>query len=214
MTTTATPHISLPVIPNGIGRPKFIAKELHRYFPFKKLSSCQETTAHLYGFKDWHALEVAINSSSPRGPFDEEVVGMPTLNDENNHLDKRLKQQIEIICNELKLNTESNFGDTPFGIHDLRQLQQDSADMYFFLLAREIVTSTPPTSKREYRPTKAFDLFCEFNCQQIEKLPLQISKWWKTNVPYQPEVGEALEKFKIDPMNKITILVFAQYWGH
>ncbi|MBZ0106581.1 MAG: hypothetical protein K8H84_13265 [Sulfuricella denitrificans] len=56
----------------GLARPKKVAQHLSALFPTNKLSSSQEWTAKLYGYRDWHEMaEITKNGGHPPSKLDE-----------------------------------------------------------------------------------------------------------------------------------------------
>jgi hypothetical protein len=56
----------------GLARPKQVAQHLSAMFPANKLSTSQEWTAKLYGYRDWHEMaEVTKSGGNPPSKLDE-----------------------------------------------------------------------------------------------------------------------------------------------
>ncbi len=56
----------------GLARPKKVAQHLSALFPANKLSTSQELTAKLYGYRDWHEMaEITKNGGTPPSKLDE-----------------------------------------------------------------------------------------------------------------------------------------------
>ncbi len=56
----------------GLARPKQVAQHLSALFPANKLSTSQEWTAKLYGYRDWHEMaEVTKSGKNPPSKLDE-----------------------------------------------------------------------------------------------------------------------------------------------
>lgn len=217
-------HIS-PVIPRNIARAKRIAKQLQAFYPSCQLSTCQATTAHLFGFKDWHALEEVCKSTGAkaRGPFDAQL-------DEEAFI-QRKTAQAHILCKELS-------GVDPLASHmrpadplskstvtkaellmvfaeRMGQTQErlDSAGARWSVtFAENIVDEIDPTGEDAPPTIEYIDLMSN-GAEYLQSLPALLGQWWSVNIPHQPEVGAALTAFKLDPHRGTSLLLFGRYWG-
>ncbi len=195
-----------PVIPRNITRAKRIAKQLHGFYPRQQLSACQATTSHVFGFKDWHALEEACKSADRKvcGPFDEEL-------DEADLVD-RLTNQFLIICKELGgVDPEADHRAPERGERDER-LEKAGA-RWSVLFARTVLLEVFPTARDAPESDEYIDFLTEHDADELERLPGLLGQWWAVNVPHQPEVGAALIAFKLNPHKKTSLLLFGFYWG-
>lgn len=81
----------------GLARPKQVAQHLSAMFPANKLSTSQEWTAKLYGYRDWHEMaEVTKNGGNPPSKLDEYL----SVEEQT----ARKIEQEEKICKILKLS--------------------------------------------------------------------------------------------------------------
>jgi hypothetical protein len=56
----------------GLSRPKKVAQHLSAMFPTNKLSTSQELTAKLYGYRNWHEMaEITKNGGNTPSQLDE-----------------------------------------------------------------------------------------------------------------------------------------------
>lgn len=217
-------HIS-PVIPRNITRAKRIAKQLQAFYPSCQLSTCQATTAHLFGFKDWHALEKVCKSTGGKafGPFDAQL-------DEEAVMQRRTAQ-VHILCKELggvdPLASHSRPADPP----SKSTLTEAELQMYFaarkaqtqqrldsagarwnVVFASNVVDEIGPTEE-EAPPAVEYIDFMSNGAEYLQSLPALLGQWWSVNIPHQPEVGAALTAFKLDPHRGTSLLLFGHYWG-
>ena len=83
----------------GLTRPKQVAQHLSALFPATKLSTCQEWTAKLYGYRDWHEMaEITKSGKNPPSKLDEYL----TVEEQTT---RRIEQE-EKIYQVLKLSKE------------------------------------------------------------------------------------------------------------
>jgi hypothetical protein len=199
--------VTIPTIPDGISNPKRLAKALHGYFPMKKLSDCQATVAHLFGHKDWHALEVASQANAASGPFNFDLT--------NELAHTRYLQQHQIIAKELanlsvekeQIKIPSHRGGQP------EERMKNASERWAWQYSREVLVELAPTRKSSPPPPQSYDIFSAYSINELEKLPAQLGAWWKKKIPYQPEVGVAIETFKLNPHSRTSLLNFSHYWG-
>lgn len=215
-----------PVFPRSISRAKSVAKHLSAAYPNRKLSICQATTAHLFGFKDWHALEEACKSKPPTtvGPFDGDIP--------SDDLQLRRYEQASIVCLELsnvdidadhsrpaKQETKSSMTEeellTMFADRALQmepRLEKANA-RWSRLYALNVVDEICPTTKDVPKALDFSNLFATFKSDEVKSLPALLGRWWSVNIPHQKEVGDALKSFQLDPHSFSSLLRFGHYWG-
>lgn len=211
-------------VPLNIDRAKRIAKRLCTYFPRQQLATCQSTTAHLLGHKDWHALEEAIKSNAAPGPFNEDL--------DFDTLERRLKAQHRLLCRELGL-IDPDSDDRPpeppaskptmteqeLAAHFMasraqsEQRLEKSHARWTKLYASEVLYLVAPTDKNHPSPGPYVDLLGICTPEQIGALPAQLGQWWDINIAHQPVVGQALKKFSLDANSRASLLQFGHYWG-
>lgn len=208
-----------PVVPTGIARAKRIAKQLKEIYPQHTLSVCQAVTAHLFGFKDWHAVEQAVKQNSPPGIFDSDLT--------EEEFKARLKEQRSILCLDLagvdpaksyeapKATTEAALEQAVFGAmagHGALRLE-NAAARYHIRIATEAIAEISPTT-RDLMPRDEYEDFsCIWSSAKLARLPAYLGQWWSVNIPHQPEVGEALRTYHLDPNRPISLIKFGGYWG-
>lgn len=211
-----------PVVPSSIERPKRIAKQLHRLYPLQKLSTCQAVTAHLFGHADWFALDNAVKHSFPSSPDDRAL-------DEAALVQRRLAQ-VAIVCNELggtdfeaehaaprwePREASANLADLmpPPGHRELRV--EMALRRWQIVFAVAVIAELLPTADSAHvvRQQEYADLLAEHPKEFVSTLPFRLGRWWRVNMPNQPEVGIELSMFALDVDRQTSILLFAQYWG-
>ena len=206
------PTLPQPVAPRNIARAKRIAKQLHALYPNSTLASCQATTAHLFGFKDWHAIEEGCKASgkSEPGHLDDELSDEAFI--------ARRKTQAEILCVELS-NVDPNaiygrptsrVNTDPLGIQIERLELANKRWCQTF--SQVVIDELEPTAEGS-DPTEYPGFASYFHVDFVEKLPMLIGDWWLTNIPNQPEVGACLKQFKLNPNRCTSLLNFGNYWG-
>ena len=213
-----------PVVPANSSRAKRIAKQLKSAYPNQQLSNCQAATAKLFGHKDWHALEQAIEKRLASAPFDEE------LSEED--LATRRTLQADILCRDLggidpygsyespadpphkEAMSESEFA-TYMAARDgqkMMRFERAFARWHVLFSIVAVLELQPTTAK--VPPAVSFAKFMTlYDAEQIKELPLSLGRWWKRNIPYQPGVAEALSRFELDPDSQISLMKFGAYWG-
>ncbi len=83
----------------GLARPKKVAQHLSAMFPPNKLSTSQEWTAKLYGYRDWHEMaEITKNGKNIPSKLDE------YLSEEEQAV--RSIEQNENICKVLNISKD------------------------------------------------------------------------------------------------------------
>lgn len=212
------------VTPKNIARAKRIAKRLKELYPQHALSVCQATTAHLLGHKDWYALEKAVKSGNSPGPFDHDL--------DDGELELRSNDQRAIICMELggvdpsvdhsrppRPGSKSILTETELAAHAMAMEEQApkrlerAYERWDVLYASEAYLEILPTAE-EMPVSQTYSQFMShWSPEQIQALPKKIGEWWMTNVPYQPEVGQALLSFELNPHSLTSLLWFGRYWG-
>ena len=215
-----------PVIPRDIARAKRVAKQLHALYPMQKLAQCQATTSHLFGFKDWHAVETACKSADDKtiGPFDEQL-------DDSEFL-KRRQAQSHILCRELG-------GVEPLARHDppaeppskgsytneelaehfaardalIGERLSAASARWSVVYSTVVVDEIAPTAEHPQSDEKFIDFMTDSDFEYLVGLPALLGRWWQVNFPHQPEVGQALSNFKINPHRTTSLMMFSHYWG-
>jgi hypothetical protein len=85
----------------GLARPKQVAQHLSAMFPATKLTTSQEWTAKLYGYRDWHEMaEITKSGKNPPSKLDEYLTA-------EEQTARRLEQE-EKIFQVLKLAKEDS----------------------------------------------------------------------------------------------------------
>lgn len=217
-----------PVVPRSISRPKRVAKHLSGRYPNCQLATCQATTAHLFGFKDWHALEAAIKAGQSPGPFDDEL--------EDATWTARIEVQCAIVASELgavdlgksDVRPAETAAPTPM---DARQFQAHMAahadqlpsrleranlrwgKLYAFHVLAEICpTCESSPGKQIYN-----DFGMKFASENLTRLPAFLGAWWKRHVTYVAfpvaDIGDQLTSMPLDPNSKTSLLAFGRTWG-
>lgn len=215
-----------PVIPRNITRAKRIAKHLRDLYPRQQLSTCQTATAHLYGHKDWHALEEACKLAGAKslGPFDGQLDDVAFV--------RRRNTQIAIVCKELggiDPQADSKRPPQPASKASLteqellahfaarnaqKHLRLEKAKARWGLVfATSVIDEIQPTAESSPEAAEYFDFLADREAEWLQQLPALLGQWWSVNVPHQPEVGDAIKSFKLNPHLKSSLLKFGQYWG-
>ncbi len=211
-----------PVVPASVDRPKRISKQLQRLYPNHSLSACQATTAHLFGHPDWFALDKAIKRGDTSAPDDRD------LDDE--HFFERSHAQMGIVCSELG---DAIFaGDYPAPAVDESSFPPHMADFktrighiearlsmaskrWHTVFAEAVIYELQPTAAAPVNPPRdaQIDILAKHPREFVATLPLRLGRWWKHNLPHQPEVGDALLGFELDVDRHSSLLLFGRYWG-
>lgn len=202
------------VVPVNIDRPKRIAKALHKLFSQKQLAQCQATTAHLFGFADWHNLEQAVKKGAAQGPFDEEI--------SDDQLEARYSAQRSIVAAEIgdvdldavypapERNSPS-FSDIFWERREARlHAARQRLDQ---LLATDAIYELTPTSRSHPMALEPFDALSVYRTEELAALPANLARWWKVNVKHQPEVAQAIASHEFDVKSGTSVLLFGHYWG-
>lgn len=219
-------HALSPVIPRNITRAKRIAKQLLAFYPACQLSTCQATTAHLFGFKDWHALEEVCKSPDAKspGPFDEQL--------DDAAFTQRRTVQMWIICSELGgIDPQADHG-RPLGPSSKSSLTEAELQAQFaarnaqidlrlekagarwsVVFATNVIDEIQATAENASEAVQYIDFLTRYEAEQLQLLPALLGQWWSVNVPHQPEVGAALKAFKLNPHHSTSLLKFGFYWG-
>lgn len=212
------------VVPPSMDRPKRIAKRLQKIYGEHSLSTCQAVTAHLYFHKDWHALEEAVKNKASSAPFLEDL--------SIEEIEKRTRQQMFIICNELAgIDPNANYAPPPdlFGKGSyekddfsrrvfasdaqLPDRERASRGRYHLKMAGDVIFETVPTSRDVPRSFDYFDLIPLCSKEHIAGLPRKIAQWWSVNIPHQDVVSEQWRQMELDPNNCISVLNAGGYWS-
>ena len=193
-----------PVVPPSIDRAKRVAKQLHEIYPQYPLSKAQEVTAKLMFWDDWHALDKAVKSSLPPGPFDSEF-------SESEYL-VRMKEQVVILCLEMMMKDMKLRDERMLQV--VREMLEQPHYRFSRALAIEAVMETAPTAEYPKTNPPIVEIFkLSPNGEWMKLMPKMLARWWKKNIPGQPEIEEALEAFQLNENLKTSLLRFGQYWG-
>lgn len=203
--------------PLSMERPKRFAKELQKLFPNCSLSLCQEATAHVFGHQDWHQLHRAVDLGGPgRKPdcelsvdeiVDRQIAQGAILNIEITGLDPNdpYEPPPDEEVNPLAPGTSPQ--------HAMLRMSQARNRLTKHLVAMLIVEQEP-TDDARLSPQTVESLPWTMGSQDfMANFHKRIAQWWRVNIPYQPEVGQALESFSWDKDRTTSILRFAEYWG-
>lgn len=202
------------VVPVNIDRPKRIAKALGKLFPLKKLALSQATTAHLFGFTDWHSLKQATENKSSPGPFDEEI--------SEEHLRARLEAQASIVAAELgDVDLAAQY--PPPEVDPMKLLDTFGAGTEARLfaahqrlkqvLAIDAINELAPTSRSHPTVLEPFDALCVYRTEELAAFPENLAHWWRVNLKHQPEVANEIANHEFDLKHGTSILLFGHYWG-
>lgn len=218
-------NLPAPCVPHKIDRAKRIAKQLSKLFPNRTLSNCQEVTAKVFGHKDWHALEQAVASGAARGPYNDDL-------SESQH-ERRLIAQFRIICKELAgIDPDSETAPPRVSrstgpmtdemlaqqfmkeesIRDDRErIAHNRWGIQYSLDALRVLkpTSRSSTSSDHYIPGVSSSCHEE----DFKEIPARLANWWRKNISHQPEVADAIGKYKLDPEDRFSIMRFGRHWG-
>lgn len=203
--------------PFSMERPKRFAKELQKLFPMTALSACQEVTAHVFGHQDWYHLRRAVEAAPDLRHLDTDL--------SEEELITRLVAQSEILVIEMAgLDPDQMYdappsrgldpaADTSPREHAFLRMDRARNRLSKHLAAMFILEQTPTDVVQiPLEPVQSLKWSVatpEFMATYNKKL----AQWWRTNIPHQPEVGQAIDDFSWDPSRTTSILRFADYWG-
>lgn len=206
-----TQHFA-PVVPASIERAKRVAKQLHAAYPNTTLATCQATTAHLFGHKDWYGLGRAIKHNAPSAPFDEDL-GDDAFN-------SRVRGQCAMLVRELAgINPDAEHSSTKkSGGHNhddaFRYARLAAANARWEIqFAAEIREELQPTAKHAPAHCEYDDYLVIYSFEAMSALPKTLGRWWAFNIPDQPEVAAAISSFPLAPNRRTSLMQFARYWG-
>jgi len=85
--------------------------------------------------------------------------------------------------------------------------------MWYWFFTEHVLEETAPTSSKHPTEPETQDdsTMCSAECLSV--LPQRLSKWWRINIPEQPEVADALEEFILKPNQKTSLMKFGVYLG-
>lgn len=215
-----------PVVPRSIARAKRIAKLLQSFYPSRKLATCQATTAHLFGHKDWHALEAACKVADTKTPslFDEQL-------DDDAFMHRRT-EQLAMVCQELGGVDPTAEHDRPLSLTAKKSMTEPELMQHFAAIpaqselrlerasarwsvtfAFNVIDEIAPTAEEANDADEYSDFMGMAGAEYMQQLPSLLGRWWSVNVPHQPEVGAALSAFALNPHRSTSLLKFGHYWG-
>lgn len=204
------------VVPANMDRAKRFAKQVNRIYAGLSLAQCQEATAHVFGHADWHSLDKAVKEGGKSKAHDEEITPQ--------QLFIRQRAQIQHMAFDLAgVDPDEKYAppemeNTSEGLLN-RAVGNDTrlamGKMRFHrFLCETIIWEHQPTAEKGQEMWEIEDTSLHPASQEVMKdFPRLLGAWWKRCLPFQPEVGQALESFDWDKNKTTSIVHLAGYWG-
>jgi hypothetical protein len=203
------------VVPTTIERPKAFAKNIHRFFRSKSLSECQAATAQVLGHADWHGLDKAVKAGAASAPNDEQLEREAFL--------ARRQAQIDLLAWTLAGVEPGKPYDPPgqpqwptMGVMDPHNMLRIEMALKRCdrLLCDRILWEGSPSSGAEPDHMVVEGTSLELANQEVmQDFNLRLARWWSKHIKWQPEVGQAIERFEWNKDRPASIIWMGIYWG-
>jgi hypothetical protein len=206
------------VVPTTIERPKAFAKNIHRFFRSKSLSECQAATAQVLGHADWHGLDKAVKAGAASAPNDEQL--------ERDAFIARRKAQTDLLAWTLA-DVEPGKPYAPPGEpqgptmgmmgmmdpHNMLRVEM-AGKRCQRLLCNRLLWEGSPSSAAEPEHMVVQGTSLELATQEVmQDFNLRLARWWTKHIKWQPEVGQAIERFEWNKDRPASIIWMGMYWG-
>ena len=204
------------VVPTTIERPKAFAKNIHRFFgSSKSLSECQAATAQALGHADWHGLDKAVKAGAASASKDEQL--------ERDAFIARRMAQTDLLAWTLAGVEPGNSYDPPgapqgpkmgtFDAHTMLRVEMAGKRCQRLLCNRLLWEGSPSSgAEPDHMVVKGTSLELA-NQEVMQDFNLRLARWWSKHIKWQPEVGQAVERFEWNKDRPASIIWMGMYWG-